>query len=176
MFIDESALYGKVGAATVLPVIEPDKSAPTLHFCLGPDSKHMAHGAELVGILLGIHLIETEKWVEGGCSNSAASAYAQIMKGVSWERMTGTRRTKASEVKMKTQEERATSTRTGFCLRGCTKEDDRTEYDFTQDDHKALIHAFLGMFTIKKRVEGIAFARRKMWMHTMSLLHIEDQI
>jgi hypothetical protein len=98
------------------------------------------------------------------------------MKGVSWERMTGTRRTKASEVKMKTQEERATSTRTGFCLRGCTKEDDRTEYDFTQDDHKALIHAFLGMFTIKKRVEGIAFARRKMWMRTMSLLHIEDQI
>src|ERR1700730_13895849 len=79
------------------------------------------------------------------------------MKGVSRKRMASTRRTKASEMETKTQEERATNTRSGFCLRGCTKKDDRTEYDFSWDDHKALIHAFLGTFTTKRRVEGIVF-------------------
>jgi ribonuclease HI len=32
-----------------------------LHYHLGPDMEHMVHKAELVGILLGMHLLSTEK-------------------------------------------------------------------------------------------------------------------
>jgi hypothetical protein len=52
---------GRLGAAAV--PIRPDKSTCTLRFCPGPDSdgQHMVHKAELVKILVGIHLIETKK-------------------------------------------------------------------------------------------------------------------
>jgi len=62
VFMDRSALDGSVGTATVL--IRPDKSTHMLHFFLvglDSDSKHTIHEAELVGILLGIHPIKTEK-------------------------------------------------------------------------------------------------------------------
>ena len=33
----------------------------TLHYHLGPDLEHTVHEAELVGLLLGLHLLNTEK-------------------------------------------------------------------------------------------------------------------
>ena len=59
VFTDGSATEGKVGAAAVL--IRSGNPVRKLHFCLGLESKHTVHEAELVGILLGLHLISTEK-------------------------------------------------------------------------------------------------------------------
>lgn len=66
VFTDGSATGGKVGAAAVL--IREGNPVRTLHFHLGPDNEHTVHEAELVGILLGIHLIGTEKH---GCTTFA---------------------------------------------------------------------------------------------------------
>jgi ribonuclease HI len=59
VFSDGSALGGKVGAATVL--IRKDRPDCILHYHLGPETKHMVHEAELVGMVLALHLISTEK-------------------------------------------------------------------------------------------------------------------
>jgi ribonuclease HI len=59
IFSDGSALEGKVGASAVLT----HKGRPnrTLLYHLGRDSEHTVHEAELTGILLGLHLLKTEK-------------------------------------------------------------------------------------------------------------------
>ena len=59
IYSDGSAHKGKVGAAVVL--IRPGHPTRTLHFHLGPTSEHMVHEAELVGTVLALHLINTEK-------------------------------------------------------------------------------------------------------------------
>jgi ribonuclease HI len=59
VFTDGSAVNGKVGVAAIL--FKADKAPRTLHIHLGSKSKHTVHKAELAGILLGIHLISTEK-------------------------------------------------------------------------------------------------------------------
>jgi len=59
VYSDGSAQGGKVGTATIL--IRKDAPDRTLHFHLGSDTKHTVHKAELVGILLALHLIATEK-------------------------------------------------------------------------------------------------------------------
>jgi len=59
IYLDGSAINGKVGAAVVL--IRPGQPECTLHYHLGPDSEHTVYEAKLVGILLGIHLVKTEK-------------------------------------------------------------------------------------------------------------------
>ena len=59
VYSDGSAINGKVGAAAVL--IRPGDRPRMLHLHLGPESEHTVHEAELVGILLGIHLMATEK-------------------------------------------------------------------------------------------------------------------
>ena len=48
-----------MGAAAVL--IRKDKPDCVLHFHLGPKSKHTVHKVELVGMMLALHLISTEK-------------------------------------------------------------------------------------------------------------------
>ena len=52
-------MEGKVGAAAIL--LRAGKRARILHLHLGSEDKHMVHEAELAGILLGLHLINTER-------------------------------------------------------------------------------------------------------------------
>jgi ribonuclease HI len=59
VYSDGSAQDGKVGAAAVL--IHPGKETRKLHYHLGPTDHHTVFEAELVGLLMGIHLIKTEK-------------------------------------------------------------------------------------------------------------------
>ena len=59
VYSDGSAQDGKVGAAAVL--IRPGKATRRLHFHLGSAEHHTVFEAELVGLLLGLHLIKTEK-------------------------------------------------------------------------------------------------------------------
>jgi ribonuclease HI len=74
VFADGSALEGKVGAAAIL--LRTGKPTHSLHFHLSKEKEHTAHEAELVGILLGLHLISTEKrggtTFALGCDNQAA--------------------------------------------------------------------------------------------------------
>jgi len=65
VFADGSAHGGKVGAAAILRrENHPDR---VLHFYLGRESEHTVHEAELVGILLAMHLIHTEKRNNATC-------------------------------------------------------------------------------------------------------------
>jgi len=59
VFSDGLAMEGKVGAAVVL--LRAGKPARILHLHLGLEDKHTVHKAELVGILLGLHLINMER-------------------------------------------------------------------------------------------------------------------
>jgi hypothetical protein len=59
VYSDGSAQEGKVGAAAIL--IRPGKETCKLHCHLGSTEHHMVFEAELVGLLLGLHLIKTEK-------------------------------------------------------------------------------------------------------------------
>ena len=59
IFTDGSAIEGKVGVAAIL--IRAGGAARALHLYLGTEDKHTAHKAELVGILLSLHLISTER-------------------------------------------------------------------------------------------------------------------
>jgi ribonuclease HI len=59
IFSDGSATNGKVGAAAILT--RPGQPEQALHYHLGPNNKHTVHKAELVGILLGIHLVKTKR-------------------------------------------------------------------------------------------------------------------
>jgi len=65
-FTDGSALNGKVGAAAIL--IRKNRPDRTLHFHLGPEAEHTVYEAELVGLLLALHLIGTEKRGATSCS------------------------------------------------------------------------------------------------------------
>jgi ribonuclease HI len=58
VYADGSAMNRKVGVAAIL--IRAGKLLRMLHMHLGPESKHTVHEAELVGMLLGMHLISTE--------------------------------------------------------------------------------------------------------------------
>jgi ribonuclease HI len=59
VYADGSATDGKVGAAAVL--IRTGNPVRKLHLHLGHESEHTVHEAELVGILLAMQLISTEK-------------------------------------------------------------------------------------------------------------------
>jgi len=66
VFTDGSAQNSKVGAATIL--IRKNRPNRILHFHLGPKAEHTVHEAELVGLLLALHLIGTEKRGATTCS------------------------------------------------------------------------------------------------------------
>jgi ribonuclease HI len=73
VYSDRSAQDGKVGAAAVL--IRPGKETRKLHYHLGSTEHHTVFEAELVGLLLGLHLIKTEKMRTSyalGADNQAA--------------------------------------------------------------------------------------------------------
>jgi ribonuclease HI len=59
VYSDGSAHDGKVGAAAVL--ICPGKPHRTLHYHLGTEDEHTVPEAKLIGIILALHLIKTEK-------------------------------------------------------------------------------------------------------------------
>ena len=59
VYSDGSENNGKVGAAAV--ILKPGQQPRILHYHLGSDTEHTVQEAELVGLLLGIHLIKTEK-------------------------------------------------------------------------------------------------------------------
>jgi len=59
IFTDGSAINGKVGAAAILT--RRGNPPCALHLYLGPEKEHTVHEAELVGILLGMHRVSTEK-------------------------------------------------------------------------------------------------------------------
>jgi ribonuclease HI len=58
IFTDGSSMEGRVGAAAI--TLQQGKITSALHFHLGPDTEHTVHEAELVGILLAIHIIDKE--------------------------------------------------------------------------------------------------------------------
>jgi ribonuclease HI/exonuclease III len=66
VYSDGSALEGNTGAAAVL--LRDGKTPRTLQYRLGPDSEHTVHEAELIGLLLGMHLIKTEKRTDTTCA------------------------------------------------------------------------------------------------------------
>ena len=59
VYMDGLIQDGKVGAVALL--IRQGEPNCMLHYHLRPSSKHMVHEAELVGILLGLHLIKMDK-------------------------------------------------------------------------------------------------------------------
>jgi ribonuclease HI len=59
IFTDGSALNKKLGAAAIL--IRPGQRNRILHYHLGSTKEHDNYEAELVAILMGLHLINTEK-------------------------------------------------------------------------------------------------------------------
>ena len=59
IYSDGSAHNGKVGAAATLTCAE--QHPRTLHYHLGPESKHTIYKAELIGAILALHQINTEK-------------------------------------------------------------------------------------------------------------------
>jgi len=60
VFADGLAIDRKVGVAAILT--RAGSPPHVLHLHMGPESKHTIHEAELVGILLAMHLISTEKY------------------------------------------------------------------------------------------------------------------
>jgi ribonuclease HI len=81
VYSDGSAQEGKVGVAAIL--IRPGKEMRKLHYHLGTADQHTVFEAELVGLLLGLHLIKTEKTRTSytlGADNQAALAAASISK------------------------------------------------------------------------------------------------
>ena len=65
VFTDGSAQGGKVGAAAIL--IRKNRPNRSLHLHLGPEAEHTVHEAELVGLLLAMHLIGTERRSATSC-------------------------------------------------------------------------------------------------------------
>jgi len=59
IFTDGSAMNGKVGVAVVL--LRAGNPLRSLHIHLGPESEHTVYEVELVGILLGMHLVSIKK-------------------------------------------------------------------------------------------------------------------
>ncbi|KAI0250350.1 hypothetical protein BJV78DRAFT_1128125, partial [Lactifluus subvellereus] len=59
VYTDGSAHNGQVGAAAILS--RPERPKCTLHYHLGATDEHTVYEAELVGLLLGLHLVKTEQ-------------------------------------------------------------------------------------------------------------------
>ena len=81
VYTDGSAQDGKVGAAALL--IRPGQPNRKLHFHLGSITQHTVHEAELVGLMLGLHLIKTDKkgktsYALGADNQAALSALSSV--------------------------------------------------------------------------------------------------
>jgi hypothetical protein len=57
--LDRLAIDRKVGVAAIL--LRAGRTTCTLHFHLGVEDNHTVHEVELIGILLGLYLISTER-------------------------------------------------------------------------------------------------------------------
>ena len=69
VYSDGSIHDGQVGAAAVM--YRKGKHIRSLRLHLGPAEDHTIYEAELVGLLLAIHLIATEKWCRVPCAIGA---------------------------------------------------------------------------------------------------------
>ena len=82
VYTDGSAKEGKVRAAAIL--IREGKPTHKLQYHLGSSTQHMVHEAELVGILLGLHLIKTDEKGKTsytiGVDNQAALSTLKLVK------------------------------------------------------------------------------------------------
>ena len=83
LYTDGSAYKGNVGAAAVLT--RNEQPPRTLHYHLGSETEHTVHEAELIGTVLALHLISTEKNrkvpIAIGTDNQAAlEAYDSSMR------------------------------------------------------------------------------------------------
>ena len=85
VYTDSLAQEGKVGEAAVL--IREGKPTRKLHYHLGTSTQHTVHEAELIGILLGLHLIKTDRRGKRsyaiGVDNQAALSSLKLVKGIS---------------------------------------------------------------------------------------------
>ena len=85
VYTDGSAQEGKVGAAAIL--IREGKPTRKLHYHLGTSTQHTVHEAELIGMLLGLHLIKTDKKGKTsyaiGVDNQAALSALKSVKSTS---------------------------------------------------------------------------------------------
>jgi len=59
IYLDSLVVEGKVGAVAILTI--KGRHTKTLHFHLRPDSEHIVHEAEMVGLLLGLHMLNSKK-------------------------------------------------------------------------------------------------------------------
>ena len=83
IFTDGSALEGKIGTAAVL--LKEGRPPRMLHLHLGSEKEHTVHEAELLALLLGMHLLSTEEHVDRsaaiGCDNQAAlRAFQSVLR------------------------------------------------------------------------------------------------
>jgi hypothetical protein len=71
--MDSSAINGKVEVAAILMI--RGATTNTLHYHLGPALEHIVYEAELVGLILGLHLIRAvyigDKQMAIGIDNQA---------------------------------------------------------------------------------------------------------
>jgi hypothetical protein len=75
IFTDGPMMNGRVGAAAVL--IREGTEDRTLKVYLDPDTEHEVYGAEVIGLQLGLHLLESERFV----SSAAFFNRSQDIKG-----------------------------------------------------------------------------------------------
>ena len=78
VFTDGSIIDGKVGAAAILT--RPGQDHRTLHYSLGSAKEQTIHDVELVGLLLGMHLIKTEKAAR--CSTTLGADRQSAIKAI----------------------------------------------------------------------------------------------
>ncbi len=84
VYLDGSTNNSRVGAAMVLT--HPRKPHCILYYFLGLDFEHTVHKAELVGILLALHLVKMEKagqttFMLGVDNQAALAAFKSNLRG-----------------------------------------------------------------------------------------------
>ena len=79
VFTDGSAQEGKAGAAAIL-IRKNRPDSRMLHFHLGPEAGHTVHEAELVGLLLALHLISTESRGATTCSIAVDNHWQAVIR------------------------------------------------------------------------------------------------
>jgi hypothetical protein len=86
IYIDSSVLESTIGATAVL--LKAGHSPCMLHLYLGSKKEHTVHKAELLALLLGMHLLSTKehgnKTATIGCNNQAAlKAFQSVLQSPS---------------------------------------------------------------------------------------------
>lgn len=90
VYADSSSHDGSIGAAAIL--CRNKQATRVLCYQIGPSTLHTVHGVDLMGILLGLHLIKTEKYGKTsftlGVDNQAALSALTTTKMASGQYIT----------------------------------------------------------------------------------------